>query len=354
MYDKASALLLDWYGSAKRDLPWRHTQDPYRIWLSEIMLQQTRVETVRAYYRLFLELFPNLEALAAAPQEQVLKAWEGLGYYSRARNLQKAAQSVVNNHSGRFPDTYEGLLSLPGVGPYTAGAIASIAFGRRVPAIDGNVYRVASRFYGVREDVGSPRVQKELRALVEAGMPEDRAGDYNQALMELGATLCSPAQPSCLPCPWRGLCDAYAEGDAPFLPIHEKKRPPKTVDVAVCLLSFEGRMLVERRAQRMLHGLYVFHLIEEETEPGPVGELLLEQGLRCAFQGELGRARHVFTHRVWEMSILHYRLNAPPAESALEALDARMVTADELEALPLPTAMKTAREKATVLLRKAR
>ena len=157
MYDKASALLLDWYGSAKRDLPWRHTQDPYRIWLSEIMLQQTRVETVRAYYRRFLELFPNLEALAAAPQEQVLKAWEGLGYYSRARNLQKAAQSVVNNHSGRFPDTYEGLLSLPGVGPYTAGAIASIAFGRRVPAIDGNVYRVASRFYGVREDVGSPR-----------------------------------------------------------------------------------------------------------------------------------------------------------------------------------------------------
>lgn len=178
--------LLAWYDGVRRDLPWRHTRDPYRIWLSEIMLQQTRTETVKAYYARFLTLFPTVADLARASQEQVLKAWEGLGYYSRARNLQKAAQAVIEAHGGAFPASYEGLLSLPGVGPYTAGAVGSIAFGLRVPAVDGNVYRVASRFYGVREDVGRPDVQRRIRERVTADIPAERPGDYNQALMELG------------------------------------------------------------------------------------------------------------------------------------------------------------------------
>lgn len=223
-----SDLLLKWYNKVKRDLPWRHTKDPYHIWLSEIMLQQTRVETVKVYYARFLKMFPTVSDLANAPQEQVLKAWEGLGYYSRARNLQKAAQVIMEEHHGCFPDTYEAILALPGIGPYTAGAISSIAFGIPVPAIDGNVYRVSSRFFGVREDVGSPAVQKEIRHLVQESIPTENPGDYNQALMELGATICSPGMPACDLCPWNEHCDACMEGDAEVLPVHEKKTPGKT------------------------------------------------------------------------------------------------------------------------------
>lgn len=350
MHQQPAPLLLSWYGGMKRDLPWRQTRDPYRIWISEIMLQQTRVETVKAYYHRFLTLFPTISDLANAPTEQVLKAWEGLGYYSRARNLQKAAQIVMREHGGVFPDRYEVILTLPGVGPYTGGAVASIAFGERVPAIDGNVYRVASRFFGVREDIGNVRVQKEIRALVCSVMPTERTGDFNQALMELGATHCSPTAPACDLCPLSGLCNAFAEGDAALLPIHEKKRPPKSVDVSVCLLTFQNSVLAVRRNQRMLGGMYVFVLIDEETKPERVQTLLEEQGLACAFAGDLGSARHVFTHRIWEMRLMHFRLARLPDQGTLDQLDARMVSAEALAALPLPTAMKAAREKALQLL----
>ena len=338
-----SQLLLDWYDRVKRDLPWRRTKDPYCIWLSEIMLQQTRVETVKGYYARFLDWFPTVEALACAPQEQVLKAWEGLGYYSRARNLQKAAQVIMNEHGGVFPSGYEQILALPGIGPYTAGAIGSIAFGLCEPAVDGNVYRVASRFFGVREDVGIPRVQKEIQRLVKESIPQDRPGDYNQALMELGATHCCPGTPACDLCPWNERCDACQEGDADVLPIHEKKKPPKQVDVAVCLLTHEGRIYVTRREERMLNGLYVFHLIEEEQRPERVGEMLAESGFCCRFIADLGEAKHVFTHRVWNMRILHYELDEIPA-------GVQMVNQTELEQLPFPTAIKASVKEARKLL----
>ena len=344
--------LLAWYDAVRRDLPWRHTRDPYRIWLSEIMLQQTRTETVKSYYNRFLVLFPTVADLAHAPQEQVLKAWEGLGYYSRARNLQKAAQVIMSVHGGAFPTSYEGLLSLPGVGPYTAGAIGSIAFGLRIPAVDGNVYRVASRFYGIREDVGRPVVQRRIRDRVTADIPADRPGDYNQALMELGATLCHPGEPDCDDCPWRGLCDAAREGDAALLPVHEKKRPPKRVDVAVCLLTWKRRVLVTRRDERMLGGLYVFCLLEDETRPERAEALLREAGLPCRFTEDLGRARHVFTHRVWEMQLWHFSLEDEPSPQALEACGGRMVSEEELRALPLPTAMRAAAQAAQALLQR--
>lgn len=342
--------LLAWYDGVRRDLPWRHTRDPYRIWLSEIMLQQTRTETVKAYYARFLTLFPTVADLARAPQEQVLKAWEGLGYYSRVRNLQKAAQVIVSTYGGDFPTSYEGLLSLPGVGPYTAGAVGSIAFGLRVPAVDGNVYRVASRFYGVREDVGRPDVQRRIRDQVGADLPADRPGDYNQALMELGATLCHPGEPDCDACPWRGLCDAAREGDAALLPVHEKKRPPRRVDVAVCLLTRDRRVLVTRRGERMLGGLYVFWLLEDETQPERAGALMREAGLPCRFAGSLGQARHVFTHRVWEMQLWHFVLDEDPSPVVLDACGGRMVTREELCVLPLPTAMRAAAQAAETLL----
>lgn len=338
-------LLLDWYDCVKRDLPWRRTKDPYHIWLSEIMLQQTRVETVKGYYARFLDWFPTVADLANAPQEQVLKAWEGLGYYSRARNLQKAAQVIMNEHGGVFPSSYEAILALPGIGPYTAGAIGSIAFGLREPAVDGNVYRVASRFFGVREDVGIPRVQKEIQKLVKDSIPSDRPGDYNQALMELGATHCCPGTPACDLCPWNERCDACMEGDADALPIHEKKKPPKQVDMAVCLLTHKNSIYVTRREERMLNGLYVFHLIEEETQPERVHELLTENGFSCRFVADLGEAKHVFTHRVWNMRILHFELETIP-------VDAQMVDLNELETLPFPTAVKAAVQKARKLLEK--
>lgn len=342
MPHSAPQRLLTWYDHAKRDLPWRQTHDPYRIWLSEIMLQQTRTETVKGYYARFLALFPTVQALAQAPEEQVLKAWEGLGYYSRARNLQKAAQVICAQHGGAFPSSYDEILALPGIGPYTAGAVGSIAFGLPVPAIDGNVYRVASRFFGVREDVGLPAVQKEIRRLVTGSIPPERAGDYNQALMELGATLCSPAAPNCDLCPWRDLCDACREGDQNVLPIHEKKRPPKQVDVAVCLLTCQHQILVSRRSERMLKGLYVFTLIEDENRPDTVGRLLHESGYDCRFVADLGQARHVFTHRVWNMQLMHFELATPPDEALLMQQEARFVSRDELAALPFPNAMKAA------------
>ena len=184
--------LLAWYDRNKRDLPWRHTRDPYRIWVSEIMLQQTRVAAVLPYYRQWMEALPTAEALAAVPEERLMKLWQGLGYYSRARNLQKAARVIVEELGGVFPDTYEALLRLPGVGEYTAGAVASIAFGEAVPAVDGNVLRVIARTADIREDISDAKVRRTFRALLEEAMPREEPGKFNQALMELGATVCAP------------------------------------------------------------------------------------------------------------------------------------------------------------------
>ena len=347
---KVSESLLSWYREAHRDLPWRRTRNPYLIWISEIMLQQTRVESVKGYYARFLEQFPTIDALAGAPQEQVLKAWEGLGYYSRARNLHKAAQVIVFEHGGVFPQDYEAILKLPGIGAYTAGAVASIAFGARVPAIDGNVYRVAARFLGIRENIAAPQVQKKLRQRVIDLLPEREVGDFNQALMELGATICVPRTPRCGDCPWQSRCDANAEGDAEFLPIHDKKSPPKRVEVAVCLLTYGNQILVMRRTQRLLQGLYVFYLLEGETETDMIQALLAEEGFPCEFIARLGTARHVFTHRVWEMEVLHFALTQRPDDVFLDGLHARLVDKEELLSLPLPVAMSAAKEAAGGLI----
>jgi len=222
--------LLAWYDRDKRPLPWRDQPDPYRIWLSEVMLQQTRIEAVRGYYDRFLERFPTVEALAAAPLDAVLHAWAGLGYYSRARNLHRAAQMVAFERGGRFPDTADELAELPGVGRYTAGAIASIAFGRRAPVVDGNVARVLSRLAGLAGDVRSPVVSRRLWALAAEWIDAERPGDFNQALMELGETICVPRSPDCARCPVRARCAAHRQGRVAELPT--PRRPPERPEVA--------------------------------------------------------------------------------------------------------------------------
>ena len=217
--------LISWYRQNARDLPWRENPEPYRVWVSEIMLQQTRVEAVKPYYRRFLEALPDVAALADAPEEQLMKLWEGLGYYSRARNLQKAARQIMERHGGKLPPSYELLLDLAGFGEYTAGAVASIAFGIPVPAVDGNVLRVFSRVLASDSDIMAPAVRKGCRSLLLETMPQSCPGDYNQALMELGATLCAPnGPPNCMACPLSHLCRAYLNGNPSAFPVKAPKK----------------------------------------------------------------------------------------------------------------------------------
>ena len=331
-------LLLAWYDVHARMLPWRGIHDPYRTWVSETMLQQTRVETVLGYYERFLERFPTVEALASAPLDDVLKMWEGLGYYSRARNLHRGAQQVVSEYAGVMPDSAEALLKISGVGPYTAGAIASIAFDRPVPAVDGNVIRVTSRLLGIRENVGVPSVRRQIEK--EAGnlVSPERPGDFNQAMMELGATVCVPGTPACERCPMQGCCDAYAAGDAEDLPVLPRKRPPKQLQYDVCLIYSGDLILMRQRTESMLHGLWVYPMLEgwHDVKQLPAAVKRLMKLPVCDIRPE-GEARHVFTHQVWNMRLYVMRTDAENTPAGW-----RFVTAEEMEALAIPSAMRAA------------
>ena len=281
--------LLDWYRDNARDLPWRHTADPYRILLSEVMLQQTRVAAVIGYYHRFLAAAPTVADLAGLEEDALLKLWQGLGYYNRARNLQKAARAVMEEHGGAFPDTYEGLLTLPGVGEYTAGAVASIAFGRNEAAVDGNVLRVVTRLTADPADITKQETKRRIAAGLKAVMPVAAPGRFNQALMELGATVCLPnGAPQCERCPVAAWCLAREKGDFSF-----PKKPPKkgrTVEERpVWLLFREGKVALRRRPDRgLLAGLYEY--------PDDIGEI------ECETEEYVGQAVHIFTHKEWHMS----------------------------------------------------
>lgn len=339
MADTIATLLLTWYDRHGRTLPWRGIRDPYRTWVSETMLQQTRVETVLGYYARFVARFPTVADLADAPEDEVLKLWEGLGYYSRARNLHAGAKQVMSEFGGTIPHTADALLRLRGVGAYTAGAIASIAFGQRVAAVDGNVIRVVSRIRGIRENVGIPSVRRALEQEAAALVPAERPGDFNQAMMDLGATVCTPGTPSCERCPLSGACDAFAAGDADELPVLPQKNPPKVIEYAVCLIFSGGRVLMRQRTEALLHGLWVFPMAEgtftARTLPQAVHRLTY---LTVRQVQDAGHARHVFTHRVWQMHLF--------TMSADEQADApagyAFIPAEEMSALAIPSAMKAA------------
>ena len=336
---RIAPLLLAWYDRHARTLPWRGIHDPYRTWVSETMLQQTRVETVIGYYARFLQRFPTVAELAAAPEDDVLKMWEGLGYYSRARNLHKGAKQVVTEYGGVIPSSVEELRKISGIGPYTAGAIASIAFDQPVPAVDGNVIRVVSRLRGIRENVGVPSVRRALEGEASALVPADRPGDFNQAVMDLGATICTPGTPSCEKCPLQAECDAYAAGDAEDLPVLPRKNPPKVLDYTICLIFSGDRVLMRQRTEAMLRGLWVFPMIEGKTTlrqlPSAVRKLtkLAVSGVVSA-----GEAKHVFTHQVWQMQL--YTMSVP--EDAQAPAGYRFVPVEEMGDLAIPTAVKAA------------
>jgi len=339
-------LLLNWYDENKRSLPWRDISDPYGIWISEIMLQQTRVETVLSYFPRFMTLFPTVQALAAAPEQDLLKAWEGLGYYSRARNLQKAARQIVESFGGQLPSTVPELLTLSGVGPYTAGAIASIAYSVKTPAVDGNVMRVISRLKGIREDITIPSVSRLIYEEASSMVSDSRSGDFNQALMDLGATVCIPGSPVCEKCPLSDFCDAYQAGDADLLPIKIKASTPKQIAMGVGLVIVDNTVLVQQRQEKLLGGLWVFVLLEDGIAPRTMKKHLHSLGLNANYQGELGEAKHVFSHRIWNMRLMHF--SAARAETVK---DGRWITLDELHELPFPTAMKAAKMAAEKLLK---
>ena len=300
-------LLLDWYRQNRRDLPWRHTRDPYPVLVSEIMLQQTRAETVKPYFHRFMATLPTVEALANADEPTLLKLWEGLGYYSRVRNLQKAARAVMENHGGVIPADFDALLKLPGVGRYTAGAVASIAFDIPVPAVDGNVLRVLARLTGDDTDILSPAAKKTAEATLAPLVPSDAAGDFTQSLIELGALVCTPGEPKCGDCPLHLLCEAKREGKERELPVRLSKTKRRIEARTVLVIRCESgdgttRIALRKRpAEGLLGGLYEFPCMEGHATPQEAGKHLADLGLAVTSLTPLPAAKHLFSHIEWRM-----------------------------------------------------
>lgn len=330
--------LLRWHEAHARDLPWRGETDPYRIWLSEIMLQQTRTETVKRYYEAFLREFPTVFALANAEPERVLKRWEGMGYYSRARNLHAAAKLVVQEMNGVFPKSAQALRALPGVGAYAAGAIASIAYGERIPALDGNQARVLARVFNVTSEIRTPQALHEQAMLL---MPYSQTGEYNQAMMGLGALVCTPS-PCCDDCPVRSFCDAYAFGNPRTLPVKPEKKARAIEDRAIALVLRKGRVLVHRRPLKgLLAGLWEFPGFPNARSPEDVRACLHELNISARFVKKLPCAVHVFSHLEWHMTGFLFEADADGDG---------FVSAEALYALPMPAALSVYRHEAEALL----
>ncbi len=323
--------LLAWYDENKRDLPWRRSKNPYHIWVSEIMLQQTRVDSVIPYYERFLDWFPTVECLANAPEERLLKAWEGLGYYSRVRNMQDAAQQIMTDFGDQFPNTYEGISSLKGIGPYTAGAISSIAFNLPEPAVDGNVMRVLARLFEVNHDIGIPSNRKIFQAMMEILIDPERPGDFNQALMDLGSDIEAPVNPRPEESPVKDFSAAYQNGTMDRYPIKAPKKKPIPIYLtALVVKNTQGQFLLEKNeSEKLLAGFWhfplievdnfsqeeqfdLFHQVEENVNFGPSPEESFQQDydldvdwLDVCFE----TVKHIFSHRKWHVQIVAGQVN---------------------------------------------
>jgi len=346
-----SAALLDWYALHSRELPWRNRPpsheggvsadpDPYRVWVSEIMLQQTRVETVIPYFERWMRRFPDLASLAAASQQEVLSLWEGLGYYSRARNLHQAAKVVVDEMGGALPSDPQELRKLPGIGRYTAGAIASIAFGIDAPALDGNIRRVLARAFNLSEPLRTPASERRLWELAAAHLPHTRAGEYNQALMDLGATICTPQNPDCPHCPLAGMCQAYALGLQDQRPV-VKARPeiPHHVVTAAVIVRGGQVLITQRPAKGLLGGLWEFPGGKQQPGEDLVAclqrEINEELGVKILVGTQLGAYRHAYTHFRVTLHAFCCALSNGDQPKPIQVDDLRWVSPDDLPDYPM-------------------
>lgn len=332
--------LLDWYDANHRDLPWRAGKNPYHIWISEIMLQQTRVEAVKPYFDRFIQELPTVHALAACPEEKLLKLWEGLGYYNRVRNMQKAARQIQEQHGGEFPRTYEELLELQGIGSYTAGAIASIAWDQPVPAVDGNVLRIWARLTVCREDILREKVKKEARQQLLQVMPETRSGDLNQAFMDLGSMICLPkGQANCEACPIRFACKANKEGLVSELPQRKKPKERRIEKRTVLIIRDGEKIALHKRAEKgLLAGLYELPGMGGIKSRDDVLTYLKKRQLMPLYMEKLEHAKHVFSHVEWHMEGYLVRVASLDTEESGDWIFADTDTVQER--YPLPSAFK--------------
>ena len=310
--DLAGALL-PWYKKNARDLPWRREISPYRVWISEIMLQQTRIEAAREYFLRFTAVLPDAAALASAEEDQVLKLWEGLGYYSRARNLHKAAKLIMERHSGELPADFSALRALPGIGDYTAGAIASIAFGLPEPAVDGNVLRICARLSLCPDSIGEERVKRAFREALRCQYPAGQCGDFTSALMELGETICTPGTPACGKCPLADRCGAKRTGQQTGFPVMPEKRPRRVQPKTVFLLRCAGRTALQKRPDRgLLAGLWEFPNTDGILTPEQAMAQAAAWGCEPTDLSPCGEAVHVFTHIEWHLTGYRVECGAAP------------------------------------------
>ena len=322
--------LIQWYQQNKRDFPWRKDQNPYHIWISEIMLQQTTTETVIPYYERFLENFPTIEALASASLEEVYKMWEGLGYYRRAKHLHESAQIIVEKYQGKFPYEYNDILSLKGIGEYTAGAISSIAYGKQVPAVDGNVLRIISRYYLLKENIAETKVQKKIYQIVQELILNQDASAFNQGMMDLGATICKPVHPLCSRCPIQKECLAFKNKQMDVLPINIKKIKKQEISYITGIITYQDKyLLIQNPPGGLLENFYGFVQYECESPYRFQEEFENQYHLPLSIVSYIQDIKHVFTHRTWHMHIYHFVIDKP-----IKGL----YTLDDIHNLPLSTA----------------
>lgn len=343
--------LLAWYYTNKRDLPWRKTRSPYKIWVSEIMLQQTRVETVIPYYFRFLDLFPHIKNLAEADLQQALKVWEGLGYYSRVRNMHKAAKVIVEKYHGKFPETFAEIVKLPGIGRYTGGAIASIAFQEPVPVVDGNVKRVLARFFEIEMEINSTNAKKRFWELATELVSKDTPGDFNQALMELGATVCLPKNPMCDSCPIAFECRAKQKKRQEQLPIKNKKAPTPHYQIGAGLIWRDGKLLITRRQENgLLGGLWEFpggkQKKNETIQECVRREIKEELSVQVIVENHFMTVKHAYSHFRITLDIFNCQWISGEPECKV-CSDFYWVTVEQLSTFPFPKANKRIVHKLT-------
>ena len=331
--------LIEWYKKQGRDLPWRHTRDPYAIWVSEIMLQQTQVDTVKNYYTRFLETLPDIISLTQANEDRVFKLWEGLGYYRRVRHMQEAARQIVSEYDGRFPDNYDDIIRLKGIGTYTASAISSIAFGQEKGVIDGNTLRILSRIYNRQDNIALDKTKKTYQLLMDELIHDADPSMFNQGMMDLGAGICTPRHPLCGHCPVCSFCEAHASGRESVLPVNIKNTSKTDLYYITAILKKDDKYFLIKNKEGLLENLYGFVQYEVESPISFEESFHISYGLTVRLYEYCKEIKHVFSHRIWHMNVyLGEIMDGPETAGASEPLCEQLYTEEEMEKLPISTA----------------